>query len=130
MASKTHPEHHEHLIKEVSLMLKPVLSKSPQAIYVYLDDAHKICNEKFAKMLGYKTVNEWVKNEYPLDDILEKEQPKAIKAYMNASEGYEASSISLTLVKKNKRTIKANVIMTPFIYKDEVFVLHFISPKK
>lgn len=46
-------EHHEHLIKELADQLEPVFSNSPQAIYLYLDDTHKICNQKFA---GYAWV--------------------------------------------------------------------------
>jgi hypothetical protein len=34
--------------------MKQVLDKSGQAIYLYLDDSHKVCNKKFADMLGYK----------------------------------------------------------------------------
>ena len=37
-------EHHENLVKEVSEEMKPVLEKSAQAIYLYLDDKHKACN--------------------------------------------------------------------------------------
>ncbi len=64
----THDQHHEHLIAEVEELYKPILSKSPQAIYIYLDDEHKTCNKKFSSLLGYKSVKEWVDNEYPLAD--------------------------------------------------------------
>lgn len=124
-----HDKHHVHLIKEVAEMFAPVLSKSPQAIYVYLDDQHKICNQKFAKMLGYKSIAGWVKNEYPIDDVVEEEQEKGIKAYMNASKKYEASSLSATWLTKKGKKVKTDLIMVPFTYKNEVFVLHFISTK-
>ena len=122
-----HDEHHVHLIKEVAEMLEPVLSNSPQAIYLYLDDTHKICNQKFADMLGYKSIAEWVANETPVDDVLESDQNKVIEAYGAASEKYEASSLSATVVKKDGTQVRTNVIMVPFTYKNEVFVLHFIS---
>ena len=123
----THDPHHEHLIKEVAEMLRPVLSKSPQGVYIYLDDEHKICNKKYAEMLGYKSVSEWVKNPYPIDDTLEKDQEKGIKAYMDASEKFKASSFSGSLVTKKGRKIKTSVTVVPFTYKGEVFVLHFFS---
>ena len=68
----SHHQHHEHLMKEIEAMLKPVLDNSPQAIYVYLDDMHKICNKKFASLLGYKSVQEWVDFQYPISDVDEK----------------------------------------------------------
>ncbi len=125
-----HSPHHEHLIKEIAELFKPVLSKSPQAIYIYLDDEHKICNQKFAKMLGYKSPQEWVANLYPVSDVEKKDQPKVIKAYMGASRKFKSSSLEATFVKKDGHKIKTSVIMTPITYRGEVFVIHFISEKK
>lgn len=124
-----HDIHHEHLMKEVKDMLSPILSKSPQAIYVYLDDTHKICNKKFADMLGYKSPQEWVNNQYPVDDVAKEDQEKGIKAYMDASRKFKAATFSGSWVKKDGKKIKTEVIMAPFTYKNEAFVLHFITPK-
>jgi len=122
-----HDPHHEHLIQELADQLEPVLSKSPQAIYLYLDDEHKTCNQKFADMLGYKTIEEWEENETPLDDVLESDHNKVIDAYMAASQEFQASTLTVALVKKDGDQINVNIIMTPVSYKDEVFALHFIS---
>ena len=46
-------QHHEQLVKGIAEQMKPVLEKSEQAIYLYLDDNHKVCNKKFADLLGY-----------------------------------------------------------------------------
>lgn len=125
-----HDVHHEHLIKEVADLFEPIFKNSPQAIYIYLDDEHKICNQKFAKMLGYKSVGEWIKNPYPIEDVIEKDQERGIEAYMNASRKLKASSFSGTWITKKGKKIKTDVIMAPFAYKNEVFVIHFITPKK
>lgn len=125
----THDIHHEHLIKEMAEQYEPILSNSPQAIYIYLDDEHKICNQKFADMLGYESVGAWVQNETPLDDVLESDHDKVIKAYMEASRELKASEFSVTLVKKDNKQIDVNVIMTPMSFKEEIFVIHFISEK-
>lgn len=122
-----HDPHHEHLIKELADQLEPVLSKSPQAIYLYLDDEHKTCNQKFADMLGYKSVKEWERNVYPLDDVAQEDQDKGVKAYMDASQKFKASTFNGSFVKKDGKKIKTEVIMVPITYKNEVFVLHFIS---
>ena len=123
-------EHHEHLVKELADQLEPVFSKSPQAIYLYLDDIHKTCNQKFADMLGYNSIEEWVSNETPVGDISEEDQQKVIQAYREASEHFKASTIPATIVRKDGTKIKTKVIMVPITYKDEVFVLHFISEEK
>lgn len=125
----THDPHHEHIIKELAEQLQPVLSKSPQAIYLYLDDEHKICNQKFADMLGYKSVKEWEDNEYPLDDVAKEDQDKGVKAYMDASQNLKASSLKGNLIKKDGKKISVEIIMAPVSFKNEIFVIHFITEK-
>jgi hypothetical protein len=123
----SHDEHHEHLIKELADELEPVFSNSPQAIYLYLDDTHKICNQKLVDMLGYGSVDEWVSNEAPVSDVSEEDQEEVINAYGEASEHFKASELSAAFVKKDGTKIKTKVIMAPLSYKGEVFVIHFIT---
>jgi hypothetical protein len=125
-----HDEHHVHILNEVAEMFKPILLESPQAIYIYLDDTHKVCNQNFVDLLGYGAVDDWVENETPLDDVLEADQKTVVEAYGKASEELIASPLSVTVVKKDGSEIKVDIVMIPFKYKDEVFVIHFISPKK
>ncbi len=119
---------HEILIKELAQQMEPILNKSNHAMYIYLDDEHKICNKKFADMLGYKTVNEWVKNLYPISDVDESDQDKGIQAYMSASRNFHASTLPATWVHKNGKKIKTLVTMAPVSYKGEIFVIHYIVP--
>jgi PAS domain S-box-containing protein len=126
----SHNIHHEHLVKELTEMLEPVFKNSPQAIYLYLDDEHKSCNKKFSDFLGYKSVDEWVTNPTPVSDVLKEDQEKVIKAYMEASRKFKASTVSATLVSKKGKKIKGEAILVPISYKNEVFVLHFISKQK
>lgn len=122
-----HDKHHEHLVKEIAEQFEPVFSKSPHGIYIYLDDVHKICNKKFAEMLGYGSVKEWVANKFPVGDVLEEDQEKVISAYGEASRNLKASRVSVFVVRKDGRKIKVEIIMAPITYKGEVFVIHFVS---
>lgn len=122
-------DQHSHLVHELGELLSPLFTNSKQAVYLYLDDAHKTCNEAFVKLLGYKSIQEWVDNEYPIDDVVEKDQQKGIEAYMSASENLEASVVNLTFKKQSGGEAKAELISTPIPYKGEVFVLNFINPK-
>ena len=125
-----HDEHHEHLMKELTEQFEPMFSNSPQAIYLYLDDTHKICNQKFADMLGYKSIEEWVANPTPVADVDEEDRDKVIEAYGEASDNFKASVVKATVTTKTDEKIKVQVIMTPLTYRGEVFVLHFISEEK
>ena len=121
-------EHHENLVKGISDEMKPVLEKSTQAIYLYLDDNHKVCNEKFADLLGYKSPKEWADAEAPLSDVVEEDQQGVIDVYMNASEKMVASAIELRF--KNKRTgkiVKTRMIIAPIGHAGHVFTAHFFT---
>lgn len=43
---------HRKLIADLAAQFAPVLEKSSQAVYLYLDDTHKVCNKKFADVFG------------------------------------------------------------------------------
>ena len=124
----TEEHHHEELVKGITAQLKPIMDKSAQGIYVYLDDTHKACNKKFADLLGYKSAKEWADTEAPLADVVEADQERVIAAYEDASERMLASSLDVrfTNIKTNK-PVKARVIMVPIAYDGHIFALHFIS---
>jgi PAS domain-containing protein len=49
---------HEQILREMLEQFQPVFDHSPMGVYLYLDDVHKLCNERMAKMFGV-TVKEW-----------------------------------------------------------------------
>ena len=128
MPSMDHDAHHEHLVKELTEQLSLLFEKSTQGIYLYLDDMHKSCNKRFSDLLGYDSPDEWQKNEFPIGDVIEEDQEKGIHAYMHASEEFTSSTIEVRFKTKKGKTINSEITFVPLPYKDEVFVLHFISP--
>ena len=122
--------HHEELIGGIAKQLKPILDKSEQAVYIYLDDTHKICNKQFADLLGYKSIKEWVDIEAPLADIAEADQDAVISAYENAMGKLAASTLDITVKNvKSGKLIKTRLIMVPIVYDGHLFALHFLSQK-
>ena len=125
--SKAHP--HEELIKGVYEQQKDVFEGSKQAIYVYYDDNHKICNQRFASLLGYKSVEEWsaVNEPFPQAFVKDESQEVLVSAYRNAMEDKIGSDIEVSWKKKTGESIKTRVIMVPISYMGELVALHFIS---
>lgn len=120
--------HHEELIAGISEQLKPVMDKSPQAIYVYLDDAHKFCNKRFATMVGYGSAKEWNNMEAPLADIVEADQERVVNAYMKASRDLVASRVEARITHvKTGEAFNAEIMMTPIAFGGHVMVMHFIN---
>ena len=121
-------QHHEELVKGITEQMKPVLEKSEQAVYIYLDDNHKVCNKKFADLLGYKSPKEWADADAPLSDVVEEDQQSVINAYMNASEKMVASVTQVRV--KNIKTgtiVKTRMIIAPVGHASHVFTAHFFS---
>jgi hypothetical protein len=121
-------KHHEELIKGISKEQKFILDKSAQPVYIYFDDNHKVCNKKFAELLGYKSPGEWAKMDAPLADVVEKDQQRVIDAYTRASEELNASQLEIKLKNvKTGKVVKVSLIMVPVIYSGHVFVMHFLD---
>ncbi|OGN89691.1 MAG: hypothetical protein A2Z74_00420 [Chloroflexi bacterium RBG_13_46_9] len=121
-------EHHENLVKEVSEEMKPVLEKSTQAIYLYLDDNHKVCNKKFSDLFGYKSPKEWADTDAPLADVVEEDQQKVIDAYMNASEKMIASLVEVRIKNiKTGKIIKTRMIVVPIGHAGHILTAHFFN---
>jgi Mn-dependent DtxR family transcriptional regulator len=121
-------ERHAELIKGIAEQMKILLKESERAIYIYLDDTHKVCNKKFADLLGYKSPRAWADAEAPLSDVLEEDQQKVIDAYMNASEKGVAGSIDVKMQNiKTEEILKVNMIVAPTIYEGHIFTVHFVS---
>jgi len=127
--AKTHTHPHEELINEVYQQLKEVFEESKQAIYAYLDDHHMAYNQRFASLLGYKSVEELsaVNESFIEAFVMEKSQEILISAYRNAMEEKIGSDIEVSWKKKTGESIKTKVIMVPISYKGELLALHFIS---
>ena len=121
-------KHHEELVNGFYNQLKEIFDSSEQAIYLYLDDTHKICNKKFAQIQGFNSPEEWAKVENPLEVGVEKSsQATVVSAYRNAMEKLIASKISVKLKNKSGGTFDATIIMVPLSYQGHLFALHYIT---
>ncbi len=122
-------KHHEELISGFYNQLKEIFNSSEQAIYLYLDDNHKVCNKKFAHMQGFDSPEEWAKVANPLEvGVAKSSQDAMVSVYKDAMEKFVASKIDVKLKKKAGGTFDASVIMVPVAYQGHLFALHFITP--
>jgi PAS domain-containing protein len=119
---------HEELIAGISKQMKSILDTSQQAVYIYLDDIHKVCNGKFASLLGYRSPEEWAKDENLMEATVERSsQETLVNAYNQAMEKFIPSNIKVTWKKKSGGTVVTSVVLVPIEYDDHIFALHFVS---
>jgi hypothetical protein len=120
--------HHEELVKGLYEQMKKISESSEQAMYLYLDDNHKACNNKFATLLGYKSPKEWAEVKGALDPfVAEKSQETLSSAYWKAMKQMIASTIPVTWKKKSGENVDTAVILVPMTYKGHLFAVHFVS---
>jgi PAS domain-containing protein len=119
---------HEQLIAGISKQMKSILDSSQQAVYIYLDDIHKVCNGKYASLLGFRSPEEWAKVEDPLDATVERSSQETLaNAFNQAIEKLIPSNIKVTWKKKSGGTVATSVVLVPIAYDDHIFALHFVS---
>jgi hypothetical protein len=121
--------HHQDLMGTLAQEYKELLTNSDQSIYIYLDDDHKICNKKFATLLGYETETDWEKTEGSFPELFvdEKSQEKLVSAYQDAMEKGIGSMNDIVWKKKDGKTVNSTVILVPIVFKGHLFALHFVS---
>ena len=125
---QTSEAHHEELVKGLYDQMKPVLDKSEQPIFIYLDDNHKACNNRFASLLGYKSPEDWAAIGGFLDVfVAEKSRETLSTAYCNAMNKMVASTIQLTLTKKAGVTIETTMVLVPIFFSGHLFSVHFVT---
>lgn len=121
-------EHHENLVAGISKQFAQIINTSKQGVYIYLDDTHKVCNEKFAKLLGYDSPKEWAKltASFPLTFVVESSQNTLVSAYKDAMEKCTGSINNISWKKKDGSTINTKVILVPVSFDNHLFALHFV----
>jgi len=120
---------YEDIITEARNQFEEILRESKQAICLYLDDTHKVCDRKFASMLGNESADEWAHVEEPFTDALVKEQSQhaLVSAYQETMESKTGSSIDITWKTKTGGNINTDFILVPVSAKEEPLALHVIT---
>ena len=121
-------EEHEHvkILKELGEQFKPMFDKSPEGIYLYIDEVHKICNARFAGMLGL-TVAEWEKMEgFVNKHVAATDQATIIEAYQRHIHGeLTPARLRVKAVRKDGSTVNLELDMVPLPWRGEMLALHF-----
>ena len=122
---------HEALVSGLYKQMKPVIENSEQAMYLYLDDVHKVCNKRFADLLGYDSPRAWAAMDepFPMVFVASKSRRALVSAYQDAIERFVGATIDVTWQTKSGGTVDTRVILVPVAYEGHVFALHYISPR-
>jgi hypothetical protein len=125
---QTQDAHHEELVIGLYEQMKTVIEGSEQPIFIYVDDSHKACNNKFATLLGFKSPQEWAAIEGFLEPfVAEKSRDTLMNAYWDAMKKMVASTSQITFVKKGGSSVESTVVLVPMSFQGHLFAVHFVT---
>jgi PAS domain S-box-containing protein len=119
---------HEVATQELAEHLRPIFESSPDGVYVWLDERHWICNERFARMFGYDSPDELNDTLYLLQRIVhEEDQEQFSWAYWNRVQALSFPTvIRFRGVRKDGSVVQAESDMIPLPFGGHTFAYHFV----
>lgn len=117
----------EAVIRELAEWFRPVMEASPDGVYLWLDEAHKVCNERLAELFGY-TVEEWHAARPFLDNFVAEEDRKVF--YWNYHNRVAALAFPVTFrfrgLRKDGSDLSAETDMVPISHRGHAAAYHFV----
>jgi PAS domain-containing protein len=117
----------EVAIQELAEQLRPVLDASPDGVYLWLDESHKVCNDRLARMHGM-TVKEWCEAEPFLESfVAEEDRANYAWNYHNRVAGLQfPCTFRYRAQHKDGTTFGAETDMIPLTCRGHAVAYHFV----
>jgi len=122
---------HGRIMKELAEQFRPVFESSPMGVYLYLDDTHKICNERLAKMFGM-SVTEWEKTASFLDAFVEPRDQQLVAGNFQHHVAQLTHPITFRFHARRKdgTTFVAEMDMIPISWYGNPVAYHFVRESR
>jgi PAS domain S-box-containing protein len=119
---------HEVATKELAEHLQPLFDTSPDGVYVWLDEEHWVCNQRFADLLGYDSPDELNDTPNFLQRMVhEDDQQHFSWNYWNRVQALAfPTTFRFRGTRKDGSTFQAETDMIPFTYGGHTFAYHFV----
>jgi PAS domain S-box-containing protein len=119
---------HEVATKELAEHLRPLFDTSPDGVYVWLDEEHWVCNQRFADLLGYDSPDELNDTPHFLQRMVhEDDQQHFSWNYWNRVQALAfPTTFRFRGTRKDGSTFQAETDMIPFTYGGHTFAYHFV----
>jgi PAS domain S-box-containing protein len=127
MSPKPHEELHGQILSEMAEHFGPLFEHSPFGVYLYVDDHHKICNERMARMHGM-TVEEWQNTPTFLNDFIvsEDRQMYARNYHQHVAGLQHPVTFRFRALRKDGSTFAAETDMIPLCWRGHPVAYHFV----
>jgi PAS domain S-box-containing protein len=131
IARKRQNREHEQVLSGLLEQFMPVFSHSPDGVYLYLDDTHKVCNRRMADMFGL-TVEEWRKTPSFLEGFVapQDRQLFATNYRDHVTTLGRPVTFRFHAVRKSGETFLAETEMIPISWNGHPIAYHFVREIK
>lgn len=131
LARKRMDKEHEKVLNELLEQFTPVFLHSPDGVYLYLDDNHKICNKRMADMFGM-TVEEWSKLPNFLEGFVAPQDREMVASNYQKHVGALTRPVTFRFnaIRKNGETFTAETEMIPISWNGHPIAYHFVREIK
>ncbi len=106
---------------------RPIMEHSPDGVYLWLDEAHKVCNERLANLFGY-AAEEWMATRPFLENFVAEEDRSVFS--WNYHNRVAALAFPVTFrfrgLRKDGSTFAAETEMIPISYRGHAVAYHFV----
>jgi PAS domain S-box-containing protein len=122
------PVEHDVATAELAAHLRPIFDSSPDGVYVWLDEEHWICNQRFASMFGYDSPDELNDTPYLLQRLVHEDDQQLVS--WNYWNRVQALAYPVTFrfrgTCKDGSTHLVETDMIPITYGGHTFAYHFV----
>ena len=118
---------HESALAELGEHFKPVFEQSPDGVYLWFSEQHKVCNQRLAAMFGYD-VRGWQEGDNFADTFIADESRSLYVWHYQHQVGGLQYPVSFRFRGKRKdgSTFDAETDMIPLTYAGHVVAYHFV----
>jgi PAS domain S-box-containing protein len=118
---------HSTMLAELAEQYEPLMEHSPDGVYLWLDEVHKICNARLAALFGY-SVEEWQAQVPFLDSFVAEADQERFSSNYYASVHDLTSPIRFRFraVRADGSEFLAETDMIPITYDGHAIALHFV----
>jgi PAS domain S-box-containing protein len=119
---------HEVATKELAEHLQPLFDTSPDGVYVWLDEEHWVCNQRFADLLGYDSPDELNDTPNFLQRMVhEDDQQHFSWNYWNRVQALAfPTTFRFRGTRKDGSEVQVETEMIPLTYGGHTFAYHFV----
>ena len=115
------------MIQTLAEQFRPILEHSPDGVYLWLDEHHKVCNDRLAKMFGY-TTEEWAATAPFLETFVAESDREMYSWNFHNHVGELANPVTFRFraQRKDGSTFSAETDMIPISFGGHAVAYHFV----